>query len=194
MWRARLESQLRTLFRKSTDSQVETRILPEIMNCPLTGKLSGQRSLVWPFRNVCKKSVSVNPLCTPVRDEVLEELIYAVIILTTRCIFTVQSIATQVISKSQFLCVFQQGRKGRGRVVALDATALQGPVPLSPQFPWEKRWGFLPEWLHWRCKAECIKQYSAQNQTLAARGALNRCQHSLHTEDRVVLSGDIKRF
>lgn len=117
---------------------METRILPEVMNCTLTGMLSGQRSLVWHFRNVCKKSVSVNPLCALVRDEVLEELITAVIILTSQCIFTVQSIATQVISKSQFLCVFQQGRKGRGRVVAFDATALQGPVPLSPQFPCKK--------------------------------------------------------
>lgn len=29
---------------------------------------------------------------------------------------------------------------------------------------------------------------------IAERGALNRCQHFLHTGDRVVLSRDIKRF
>lgn len=68
---------------------------------------------------------------------VLEELINDVIILTTGCILTVQSIATQVSDNSQFLCVFQQG--GRAGLLHFTAAALQGPMPLSPHFPWEKR-------------------------------------------------------
>lgn len=93
---------------------------------------------------------------------VLEELINDVIVLITWCIFTVQSIAIQVSSNSQFLYVFQGA--GRAGLLHFTAAALQGPVPLSPHFPWEKRWGFLPECLHCRCKAEYIKQHSAQGQ------------------------------
>lgn len=69
---------------------------------------------------------------------VLEELINDVIILTTGCIFTVQSIATQASNNnSQFLCVFQWG--GRAGLLHFTAAALQGPVSQSPHFPWEKR-------------------------------------------------------
>lgn len=184
MWRARLESKLRTLFRKSTDSPVESRILPEVINCPLTGMLSGQRNLVWHFRNVCKKSVSVNPLCALVRGAASSD----VIILTTGCILSVQSIATQVSDISQFSCVFQ-GEEGQGCCTSqlLHSRVLCHCHPISLGRRGEDFYqgAFIVD-----VKLSRLSNILPETRSdTAARGALNRCQHFLHSGDRVVLRG-----
>lgn len=126
---------------------------------------------------------------------VLEELINDVIILTTRCIFTVHSIATQVINNSQFLCVFQQGGREGAGLLHFTAAALQGPVPLSPHSLGRRGEDFYQSGFTVEVKLNVLSNILHQSRSaIAERGALNRCQHFLHIRDRVILRRDIKRF